>query len=203
MNATTPAPHGGDCPGAARRAVKFYPPGASARIYPTAGCFTLDVCLAGSFRIVFRDQARFLAGWRVVMTHALSAAVAVNPINALTHRKWPHSGHSRLAHIAVDAFFGDDWRHPENLRNNTNRAGIIRPFSAQTSFFTIFAMARMRSGARSRSSLHQPHKQQIGEHHILRALVEEIAALRVACSSAIVYGQWVACCCRAFGSKPR
>ena len=66
--------------------------------------FTLDVCRIFQDRI--RDRAHFLAGWRVVMTHALGAAVAVNLINALTHRNGLIRA-LRLAHIAVDAFFGN------------------------------------------------------------------------------------------------
>ncbi|MPN64799.1 hypothetical protein SDC9_212576 [bioreactor metagenome] len=52
------------------------------------------------------DRAHLLAGGRVVMTDALGAFVAVNLIDAVTHR----NGLIRtfgFAHIAIDAFFRD------------------------------------------------------------------------------------------------
>ncbi len=60
------------------------------------------------------NRANLLAGWRVVMTHALRAAVYIDLINAFAHgnRLIRALG---LAHIAIDTAFSDQQSHVQRI----------------------------------------------------------------------------------------
>lgn len=52
------------------------------------------------------DRAHLLAGWGLVMPHAFGAAVGIDLINLIPHRNRLVRAF-RLAHIAIDAFLGN------------------------------------------------------------------------------------------------
>lgn len=72
----------------------------------------LNMVWVGHNRII--DRTNLLAGWAVIMTHTLSAAVNINLIDLIAH-EYRLVGAFRLAHIAIDTAFGDQQSHIEAI----------------------------------------------------------------------------------------
>lgn len=56
------------------------------------------------------DRAHLLAGWDIVMTDAFGTAIGIDLVDIIAHRNgliWAF----RFAHVAVDAFFGNQQCH--------------------------------------------------------------------------------------------
>ena len=64
----------------------------------------LNMVWVGHNRIV--DRTNLLAGWAVIVTHALGAAVNINLIDLIAHKNCLVRAFG-LAHIAIDTAFGD------------------------------------------------------------------------------------------------